>query len=207
MLVVIFFSYFSYNLTSELSDERNKTRKENTMDFRKKAGVPLVGLMLIMCAVVIVSCGYMIITHFQRAETDDEITMPAETIQFTGVTGINLVEIGEFRITAYCACEKCCGQWAKNRPVDADGNQIVYTASSDVAEAGWTVAADTSVLPFGTHIWIDGHEYEVQDRGSAITDRSIDIYFDNHEDALQFGVKNLSVFVDRDQIDKIEIWQ
>ena len=24
--------------------------------------------------------------------------------------------LGEYRITAYCACEKCCGEWAKNRP-------------------------------------------------------------------------------------------
>lgn len=26
------------------------------------------------------------------------------------------VLLGSFRITAYCSCEKCCGEWAKNRP-------------------------------------------------------------------------------------------
>ena len=31
------------------------------------------------------------------------------------------VLLGSFRITAYCSCEKCCGEWAKNRP-----NGIVY---------------------------------------------------------------------------------
>ena len=34
------------------------------------------------------------------------------------------VLLGSFRITAYCSCEKCCGEWAKNRP-----NGIVYGAA------------------------------------------------------------------------------
>lgn len=175
------------------------------MNFRKKGGVPLIIIMLILMGAIIISLVFVFVKHFHMLENEnEEVEIPVETMLFTD---IDFVDIGKFRITAYCACEKCCGQWAKNRPVDADGNQIVYTASSDVAEAGWTVAADTSVLPFGTHIWIEGHEYEVQDRGSAITDRSIDIYFDKHEDALQFGVKKLSVFVNRADADKIEIWQ
>ena len=48
----------------------------------------------------------------------------------------------EYEATAYCACEKCCGAWAENRP---DG--IVYTASGAVAQEGVTIAADWDVLP------------------------------------------------------------
>ena len=44
--------------------------------------------------------------------------------------------LGEFRITAYCSCEICCGKWAENRP---DG--IVYGASGEELVAG------VSVLP------------------------------------------------------------
>ena len=107
-----------------------------------------------------------------------------------------LLNLGEFRLTAYCACEKCCGKWALNRPVDENGETIVYTASMKRAESGWTIAADTDILPFGTKIWIDGHEYEVQDRGGAIKGNRIDIYFDTHEEACQFGVQYKDVFVD-----------
>lgn len=103
--------------------------------------------------------------------------------------------MGEFRLTAYCACEKCCGKWALTRPLDKDGNPIIYTASGMVAQQGVTVAADTSVLPFGTVIMIDGHEYMVQDRGGVIKENRIDIYFESHEEALQFGVQYKEIFV------------
>lgn len=103
--------------------------------------------------------------------------------------------LGEYRLTAYCACEKCCGYWATIRPLDEDGNPIVYTANQSVAKQGVTVAADTNVLPFGTVLLIDGHEYIVQDRGGSINGNCIDIYFESHEEALQFGVQYKEIFV------------
>lgn len=103
--------------------------------------------------------------------------------------------LGEYRLTAYCACEKCCGYWATIRPLDDDGNPIVYTADQNIAKQGVTVAADTSVLPFGTVLLINGHEYIVQDRGGAIKGNRIDIYFESHEEALQFGVQNKEIFI------------
>lgn len=105
------------------------------------------------------------------------------------------VSLGEFRLTAYCPCEKCCGKWGKNRPVDENGKPIVYTASGKIAQQGYTVAADKSKLPFGTKIYIDGHEYEVQDVGGAIKENRIDIYFESHQDALEFGVQYAEVFI------------
>ena len=36
------------------------------------------------------------------------------------------VNLGNFRLTAYCSCSLCCGKWANNRPVDENGNEIVY---------------------------------------------------------------------------------
>ena len=78
-------------------------------------------------------------------------------------------------ITAYCACVQCCG---KN-----DG----ITASGVKAVEGVTVATDKSI-PFGTKIYIDGvGERIVQDRGGAIKGNRIDLYFENHQSALNFG--------------------
>ena len=105
-----------------------------------------------------------------------------------------LESLGVYKLTAYCACEECCDGWALNRPVDEAGNPIVYTASGSIAKHGVTVAADTDILPFGTVLLIDGHEYTVQDRGGAINGKRIDIYFDSHEEALKFGVKYMEIF-------------
>lgn len=94
-----------------------------------------------------------------------------------------------FTATAYCPCKKCCGKWALNRP-----NGLVYTASSAIAEEGVTVAADWSILPAGTLIEIDGlGERIVQDRGGVITGNKIDLFFNIHQDALDFGVQEVLV--------------
>ena len=107
------------------------------------------------------------------------------------------VDAGKFKLTAYCACEKCCGIYGKNRPTHADGTPIVYTANMSEAKQGLTVAADTSVLPYGTRIMINGHVYEVQDCGGAVRGNHIDVYFESHQAALEFGVQSAEVFVGR----------
>lgn len=106
-----------------------------------------------------------------------------------------LVSLGVFKLTAYCPCKKCCGKWAETRPVDKNGNPIIYTASGNLAREGFTIAADISVLPFGTKVYINGHEYEVQDVGGAVKGNSIDIYFASHEAALNFGLQYSEVFI------------
>lgn len=103
--------------------------------------------------------------------------------------------LGEFKITAYCSCVRCCSIWAKNRPLDENGKEIVYTASGERAEAGKTIAVDTSVIPFGTEVKIGDTVYTAQDTGSAVKGNVIDIYFDSHEDAVKHGAKYLEVEV------------
>lgn len=99
-----------------------------------------------------------------------------------------LISLGEFKLTAYCSCEKCCGKWAQNRP---DG--IVYGASGKELVPGYSIAVDPTVIPYGTTVIINEHEYEAMDCGGAIKDNRIDVYFDNHTDALEFGVQYAEV--------------
>lgn len=103
--------------------------------------------------------------------------------------------LGTYELTAYCSCEKCCGQWAKNRPTDQNGKPIVYTSTGAIAKAGTTIAVDPRVIPYGSEIQIDGHTYIAQDCGGAIKGNRIDVYFDNHQDALVFGRQKSEIFI------------
>lgn len=141
---------------------------------------------LLTCLVIILS-STVHTNGEQEAETVSETTTEAQEVEIS--TEMPLKSLGVFRLTAYCSCEKCCEQWAKNRP-----NGKVLTASGAEAKAGVTIAADTKVLPFGTVVIINGHEYTVQDRGGAIKGNRIDIYFNSHKEAMNFGVQHSEVF-------------
>jgi 3D (Asp-Asp-Asp) domain-containing protein len=104
------------------------------------------------------------------------------------------ISLGEYKLTSYCACEKCCGYWATIRSLDEDGNPIVYTASGAIARQGVTVAADTDVLPFGTVLLIGGEEFIVQDVGGGVQGKQIDIYFEEHRAAVEFGVRYETIY-------------
>lgn len=85
----------------------------------------------------------------------------------------------KFTATAYCGCVKCCGK------------STGKTASGTTATAGRTVAMSSS-YSFGTKIEIQGMgTYIVEDRGGAIKGNRIDIFFSNHQKALDFGRKTV----------------
>ncbi|GAA4879531.1 hypothetical protein GCM10023310_69640 [Paenibacillus vulneris] len=68
------------------------------------------------------------------------------------------------------------------------------TASGTKAKQGRTVACPKT-LPFGTEVYIPelDHTYVCEDRGAAITEGHLDIYFDNLKDAKEFGRQKLRV--------------
>lgn len=78
-----------------------------------------------------------------------------------------------------------------NRP---DG--VVYTASGAIAQEGVTIAADWSVFPVGTVLFIEGYGTRtVQDKGAAVKGNAIDVYFESHEEALVFGRQKVLVYI------------
>ncbi len=89
--------------------------------------------------------------------------------------------IGTFTVTAYCGCEKCSGGHNK-------------TASGTTPTEGRTIAADTSILPFGSQVVIDGVVYTVEDRGSGVNGNHIDIFFSTHDKAMAYGSKTVKVY-------------
>lgn len=98
-----------------------------------------------------------------------------------------LHSLGLFTITAYCPCEKCCGDWS-------DG----ITATGAKATQGKTIAVDPSIIELGSIVYFDGIDgfggYVAEDTGGAINGNRIDLFFDDHQEALEWGIKELEVF-------------
>jgi 3D (Asp-Asp-Asp) domain-containing protein len=97
--------------------------------------------------------------------------------------------------TGYCPCGECCG-WERNWrgvPVYSSGpnkgqrKAVGITASGTHARPG-TIAADISIYPFGTVMYVDGYGYgRVEDTGGDIKGDRIDLFFKTHREALQWG--------------------
>lgn len=97
--------------------------------------------------------------------------------------------LGEFKITFYCACKKCCG---KNPTDPAYG----ITASGKTVAEGTTIAVSRKQIPLGTSVYIEGlGTFEAQDTGGAIKTNRIDVYVADHNEALKCGVEKLQVYV------------
>ena len=92
------------------------------------------------------------------------------------------------RVTAYCPCEQCCGDWA-------DG----VTANGHVIEPGDCFVAADRRFDFGTEMLIEGYNasktVKVYDRGGAIKGNKLDVFFHTHQAALEWGVRYIEVKV------------
>ncbi len=92
------------------------------------------------------------------------------------------------RVTAYCPCEKCCGEWA-------DG----VTANGHVISQGDRFVAADRRFGFDTQMVIPGYNtsktVKVYDRGGAIYDNRLDVFFNTHQEALEWGGQYLEVKV------------
>ena len=96
-------------------------------------------------------------------------------------------------VSAYCPCEKCCGEFS-------DG----VTASGHKIQVGDKLIAAPQSYPFGTKMYVPGYgEAIVEDRGGAIKEVNtpsgvithLDVYFDSHQAALNFGRQELEVII------------
>lgn len=118
--------------------------------------------------------------------------------------GMQAVEV-EMKTTSYCHCRKCCSyKWFLFIPYQKTAGFMHYrfkhvgiTSSGAMARPG-TIAADTSLYPYGTVMYIPGYGYgRVEDTGGAVKGRHIDLYRPNHWFAHHWGVqmKNVKVWL------------
>lgn len=181
------------NYSRSMKQKQNKLVKRIVISW---AIVFMLGLVLGIISGVLIGKA----THKEADETEPTIffTDEVQEAEFEEERTYEKPEIaeptllGKYRITAYCSCEKCCGSWAKDRP-----GGIVKGAAGIELTPGVSVA---SPLPFGTELYIAGYgEVIVQDRTAnwvveKYNGEIVDIYFNNHEEALNFGVKYANVY-------------
>lgn len=92
-----------------------------------------------------------------------------------------------WKITAYCSCKICCGIYADKITASGESVRLGIIANN------W--------LEFGSRVKIEGLGiYTVKDRGSEKyfgtkkeKRKAIDVYFNTHKEAEDFGVKYLRV--------------
>ena len=104
-----------------------------------------------------------------------------------------LVSLGEFKITHYCPCPKCCGK-SESDP------WYGITSTGTKATEGRTIAVDPTVIPYGSDVllrYADGTEaiFTAEDCGGAIKSKRIDVFMDSHQAALVEGVKYAEVYL------------
>lgn len=114
----------------------------------------------------------------------EEASKPAVSSSTAGVPGSTEGKTPhQFVVTAYCNCVACNGQWAGGP-----------TASGVMPRANHTIAVDPSVIPLGTKVVFNGIEYTAEDTGSAIIGNRIDLFFDDHQVAEDWGVQDVTVW-------------
>lgn len=92
--------------------------------------------------------------------------------------------IGKFNATFYCSCPKCVGN-----------KRNIKTATGNIPIANKTIAVDTNIIPLHSIVYIKGMGFYVaEDTGANIKGRRIDIFVNNHNEALQLGKKQVEVY-------------
>lgn len=118
------------------------------------------------------------------ADVPDVKEIEPEVIEVVEESVEEIISIGMCKVTAYCK---------ENYPhICNDGNSNV-TATGTTPMAGRTIAVDPAVIPYGSEVTINGHSYIAEDCGGAIKGNRVDILFDTHQEALNFGIQYAEV--------------
>ncbi len=182
--------------------KKNTKKVKNVKKTNFKKALALIGLWILevlVCGVIVITswCLNTIeayiqifdVVHEQQQLIEDlvdevtEIRVQPEAVKTVAIE--DRTYLGNFKITHYCACTKCCGKNAQG-----------ITASGKRVEENKTIAVDPKVIALGSQVYIDGYGYmEAQDTGSAIKGNIIDVYVADHQEALNLGVVYKDVYL------------
>ena len=71
------------------------------------------------------------------------------------------------------------------------------TSTGTVPKAGYTIAVDPSVIPYGTRVYIPEFDkvFVAEDCGSAIKGNRIDIFMESEAKCNEWGVRNITIHI------------
>ncbi|CEO89826.1 3D domain-containing protein [Syntrophaceticus schinkii] len=113
----------------------------------------------------------------------------SETDAFAWVQSERLETTLTVTVTAYCPCPICCGK--------SDG----ITSSGTLAKKQQTIAVDPDVIPIGSEVYLEGlGTFIAEDTGGAIKGNRIDIFMEDHNQALLFGIQEIKAYLSKGRV-------
>ena len=107
---------------------------------------------------------------------------------------LEYVDVMQMEATAYCACYSCCGKYPSNK-------YYGITKTGTRAKVG-TIAVDPRKIDLGTNLYIEGlygaknyGDGKAEDIGGAIKGNIIDLYFDTHQETINWGRQQVKVYI------------
>ena len=122
----------------------------------------------------------------KREDLLGELELANDTIDDLKNTEYELIYIGEYKISHYCVEEydHICG--------NGDG----FTATGTKIQPGRTIAVDSSYIPYGSSVYIEGYGWRVaEDCGGWIKGKHIDMAVDSHSEAMNKGIRHTGVWL------------
>lgn len=110
---------------------------------------------------------------------------PSSVSENESLTGApeNYRRVIDMTATAYAPGPLDNGKW----------NSLTYVGGT--VKKG-VVAVDPRVIPMGSKLWVEGYgEAIAEDQGSAIKGNRIDLAFNDRQEALDYGIKKVKVYV------------
>jgi 3D (Asp-Asp-Asp) domain-containing protein len=187
--------------------------------------VALIFCMLLSNAVVFAAPGDMLIKFGMRGEDVQMVqkSLLEKGFYVGEIDGIfgngTLTAIIEFQRSSGLVADGVVGKetlLCLGRSGSAEGNPSRYSRSLNMSASAYSayddgnsnrtyggnlvrkgiVAVDPNVIPLGARLFIPGYGYAIADDvGSAIKGNKIDLAFDSHGEAMQFGRQNVIVYI------------
>ena len=94
------------------------------------------------------------------------------------------IDYGTMKCTAFCPCEECSEGYGRKCALEG------RTCKSE-----HTIAVDPDVIDLSSKVKIGNKIYVAEDTGGQVVGDTIDIFFDTHEEVVEFGVKHKRCWV------------
>lgn len=189
-MFVVMFLLISISQTLSISAHIRKVNADNTIIAIKPSATPIVTANPTKTP----QATSKKITRIKKKATNEKTKHSNRTKRKNKIKVSKFKSLGVFKLTSYCACEKCCGKYANNR------NGTIKGAMGVTLTNQYSIAVDPDIIPLGTKVYINGQEYIAQDTGGAIKGNRIDIYNTSHSAALNFGVQYAEVTIEKKPI-------